>query len=323
MGRTATMVCACLALAALALAGAPPEAEVQGMYEGTWKTGAGEGKLVARVVALGANAYKVFAIQHLPDDKTAKAEMDGKLDGDKVIFAGKDWSGTHAAGAVTGKIGADGSFEVKRIVPQSPTVGKKPPEGAVVLLDGKNFDQMTVRKDKQGKEPEWQVSEDDGSVQIPRRGMRTKYATDGSYDLHVEFMCPLRADKRSQGRGNSGVHLTCGQEIQVLDSFGMTTYKGGGCGGLYRWKDPDAFDAFSLASYPPLTWQTYDVEYRVKRDAAGKPTGKPLLTVYHNGMKIHDAVPLNRRHRRGGLSFQDHGNPVRYRNIWVLPIEEK
>ena len=152
----------------------------------------------------------------------------------------------------------------------------------------------------------------------------------GSFDAHVEFRCPFRPGARSQGRGNSGCYLPCGQEIQVLDSFGMTTYLGGGCGGLYGKKDPDTMEpipglqgkkenVFNLTSFPPLQWQTYDIEYRVKNDDQGKEAGS--LTVYHNGIKVHDNVALN--HKAGGFRFQDHGNPVRYRNIWVLNRDSK
>jgi hypothetical protein len=119
------------------------------------------------------------------------------------------------------------------------------------------------------------------------------------------------------------VYLPNRQEIQVLESFGTGTYLGGGCGGLYKHKNPDCMEPipsmadhkeglFTLASAPPLQWQTYDIEYRVKAD----DKAKALLTVYHNGMKIHDAVEL--KHKPGQFYFQDHRNPVRYRNIWVL-----
>ena len=125
---------------------------------------------------------------------------------------------------------------------------------------------------------------------------------------------------RGQGRGNSGCYLPNGDEVQVLDSFGMDTYKGGGCGGLYNYKDPDVFDVFSLVSLPPLEWQTYDIEYRVEKKD-GKPAGKPKITVVHNGIKIHDQAELKNDAKKGGLHFQDHGNPVRYRNIWLRELK--
>ena len=126
---------------------------------------------------------------------------------------------------------------------------------------------------------------------------------------------------RGQGRGNSGCYQANGDEVQVLDSFGMDTYKGGGCGGLYNYKDPDAFDVFSLASLPPLEWQTYDMEYRVEKKD-GKPVGKPKLTV---AQRDQDPRPGGAQVRReeGRAAFQDHGNPVRFRNIWIVPVDKK
>ena len=78
---------------------------------------------------------------------------------------------------------------------------------------------------------------------------------------------------------------------------------------------------FNAASLPPLEWQTYDVEYRVRPDGAGQPVA--YLTVLHNDIKIHDNVKLRKKPRQGTFHFQDHGNPVRYRNIWVLPLGSK
>jgi len=171
---------------------------------------------------------------------------------------------------------------------------------------------------------------EDGSLQVPRGGMSAKRPFEGSFDMHVEFMNPLMPTSHSQGRGNSGVYLPNGEEIQVLDSFGETTYVGGGCGGLYAYKDPDTMEVieslrgkpenkFTLASLPPLTWQTYDIEYRVEKKD-GKYAGKPRVTVVHNGIKIHDQAALRNDARKGSFHFQDHGNSVRYRNIWVLPL---
>ena len=140
--------------------------------------------------------------------------------------------------------------------------------------------------------------------------MNAKRRFDGSFKLHVEFKIPLMPEARGQGRGNSGVYLPNGDEIQVLDSFGMTTYKGGGCGGLYAYKDPDTFDEFSLASLPPLQWQTFDVEYRVEKKD-GKPAGKPRVTVLHNGIKIHDNALLERRRPRRRIPLPGPRQPGR------------
>jgi hypothetical protein len=305
-----------LTLAILALVpAAPPEAEVQGLYEGTLK----DVKFEARVIAMGKDAFKICLRQDLGGGKVGKVELDGKAEGDAVTFKTKggdvEWTASYGAGALKGTAGGV-EFSAKRVERKSPTLGKQPPQGAVVILDGKDFSQIS----KGGKSDDWNASAEDGSIQVPKGGMNSKPQFDGSFDCHVEFLCPFQPPARGQGRGNSGCYLPNGDEVQVLDSFGMDTYKGGGCGGIYGFKDPDVFDVFSLASLPPLQWQTYDIEYRVEK-ADGKPVGKPKLTVYHNGIKIHDGVELPKAAKKGGFHWQDHGNPVRYRNIWVLPVQ--
>ena len=294
--------------------GAPPEAEVQGLYEGSLK----DVKFEARVIAMGKDAFKIYLRQDLGGGKVGKVELDGKVEGDAVTFKSKggevEWTASYGAGALKGTAGGV-EFTAKRVERKSATMGKKPPQGAIVILDGKNWGEL------KGGSEEWKVA-DDGSIQVPKGGMNSKQQVDGSFDYHVEFLCPLQPSARSQGRGNSGCYLPNGDEVQVLDSFGMDTYKGGGCGGLYNYKDPDVFDVFSLASLPPLEWQTYDMEYRVEK-ADGKLVGKPKLTVYHNGIKIHDNAELKNAAKKGGFHWQDHGNPVRYRNIWVVPLETK
>jgi hypothetical protein len=311
----------CAVVVGAASAAAPKEEAVQGFYEGSLDGGK---KFEARVVATGKGTYKVFV--RLPADgvKVTKVELDGKTEADAARFAGKgagaDWSASTADGAIKGTRTPGGAFTLKRLDRQSPTAGAKPPQGAIVLLDGKDFSEMVKQPGKDGKELAWKIL--NGAIEVPKGGMTTKRRFDGSFKLHVEFKCPLQPEGRSQGRANSGVYLPNGDEIQVLDSFGMTTYKGGGCGGLYAFKDPDAFDDFSLASFPPLAWQTYDVEYRVEKKD-GKPVGKPRVTVVHNGIKIHDNAPLQFDAKVGPFHFQDHGDPVQYRNLWVLPVEEK
>ena len=324
-------------LAGAAMAAAPAVQDVQGLYEGTRTDLAGAHKFEARVVALGKGAYKVFIREARETRETrvtrifregdgaavAKSELDGKTEGDAVTFSGKsdagDWAATYANGKITGTVGKDSKVEMKRVVRVSPTMGAKPPAGAVVLIDGKNFSEVVVKPGKDGKVPEWKVA-DDGGVLVAKGGITSKRSFGGSFKLHVEFKSPLRPDARGQGRGNSGCFMPNGDEVQVLDSFGMTTYPGGGCGGIYKYKDPDTFDTFSLASAPPEQWQTYDIEYTVEAKD-GQPAGKPVITVLHNGIKIHDKFQLQKAAKSGTFQFQDHGNPVQYRNVWVLPIK--
>lgn len=309
-----------LAMVALACAAAPPVESVQGIYEGVAKVADREHKVEARVVAWGHGTYKVYVRQSLGEGKVAKVELDGQLVSDTLRFSGKaegaEWAASYAAGTILGTVGKDGKLELQRVVRQPPTLGAKPPAGAIVLLDGKTFDEVT----KHGQQ-EWMLVRD-GGIQVPKGGMNSKRQFNGNFKLHVEFNLPLMPEARDQGRSNSGVYLPNGDEVQVLDSFGSPSYKGGGCGGLYAYKDPDCFDHFSLASLPPLQWQTYDIEYRVhKKD--GKPTGKPRVTVIHNGIKIHDNAELRNDARVGGLHFQDHGNAVQFRNIWLVPLADE
>ena len=325
MHRLALLVVTCVGLVNAASAAVPPQEIVQGLYQGSCKGAKGEEKIEARVVAWGHGTYKVFVRQSLAEGKIAKIELDGKPDGDAIRFTGKSgsaaWTAVYADGAIKGTCAQTATLEMKRVVRESPTLGAKPPQGAIVLLDGKNFDNVTKKPLKDGSEQKWKLT-DDGGIEVPKGGMNSKRQVPDSFKLHVEFKINLRPEARGQGRGNSGVYLPNGTEIQVLDSFGMTTYKGGGCGGLYAYKDPDAFDEFSLASAPPLQWQTYDVEYRVQKKD-GNLVGRPRVTVLHNGILIHDKAEPDRNARAGGFHFQDHGNPVQFRNIWVMPLEDK
>ena len=97
-----------------------------------------------------------------------------------------------------------------------------------------------------------------------------------------------------------------GTETQMLDSFGLTG-EANECGGLYKWKRPDI-----NMCYPPLRWQTYDVEFKASEN--GNPS---VMTVKHNGVVIHDNVQLRKRNSQGNIHLQNHSNPVRYRNIWI------
>ena len=315
---------ALIAGAGVALAAAPTEEGVQGLYEGTRTDAAGAHKFEARVVAWGGGNMKIFVRETAADGKVDKADLDGKIDGEALTFKGKagekEWALALAGEAITGTAGTD-KVEMKKVERLSPTMGAKPPAGAIVLIDGKNFDNVTCAKNKDGTDQEWKVAPD-GGVLVMRGGIYSKAKMEGSYKMHVEFKNPIMPAQRDQGRGNSGVFMANGDEIQVLDSFGSPSYKGGGCGGLYHYKDPDAFDGFSLASAPPGQWQTYDIEYKVEK-ADGKLTGKPTLTVLHNGIKIHDNAKCEKDAKVGNFQLQDHGNPVQYRNVWVLPLEDK
>ena len=147
-----------------------------------------------------------------------------------------------------------------------------------------------------------------------------------NFTLHVEFMTPYMPEARGQGRGNSGVYLQSRYEVQVLDSFGLEGADNE-CGALYKLKAPDTNMAL-----PPLVWQSYDIEFTAAEfDADGKKTANARLTVLHNGKKIHDNVEITRKTGGGAaegsealpIKFQDHGNPVLYRNVWIVDHDAK
>jgi hypothetical protein len=141
--------------------------------------------------------------------------------------------------------------------------------------------------------------------------------------LHLEFRVPYQPQDRGQGRGNSGCYVQGRYEVQILDSFGLDS-KDNDCGGIYSVSAP----ALNM-SYPPLAWQTYDIDFVAARyDAQGQLIAAPRITVRHNGVVIHRDVELKKvtpggveadGPGPGPLHLQDHGNPVRFRNIWFQP----
>ena len=199
--------------------------------------------------------------------------------------------------------------------------GAEPPKGAVVLFDGKDLSKW--QKYPAG-EPSWKVV--DGAMEVAMGDIITK---DKFRDmkLHLEFMPPHMPDARGQARGNSGVFVMDNYEVQVLDSYGLPKLEVGDCAALYSKKPPD-----KNAAKPPAQWQSYDIEFKAPRfDASGKKTANARITLFWNREKVHDNVELEgplpggtgERPEGGGIRLQDHGNPVRYRNIWVVPGDGK
>lgn len=208
--------------------------------------------------------------------------------------------------------------------PQQPG---KPPSDAVVLFDGTEAALAKWEADKSPAEPtRWVVK--DGAMQcVPGSGyIRTKESF-GDCQLHVEWAAPAKVEGNSQGRGNSGVFLMGQTEVQVLDNFDNPTYADGFAGSVYGVNPP-----YANALNKPGEWQVYDIIFRRPIYKDGKMLDSGRFTVMMNGVVVQDSTPLEgggghkgRSKERpfpetGPLKLQDHGNPVRYRNIWYRPL---
>ena len=194
------------------------------------------------------------------------------------------------------------------------------PDGAVVLFDGTSTDAWVHRKD--GSPCKWLVR--DGAMEVVRGTsdiLSKRHFSD--FQLHLEFWLPKTPEGTAwQGRSNSGVYLQGRYEIQILDSYGIEKLRPGDCGGIYGQKVADR-----NAARPPERWQSYDIHFTAPRFESGKRTHKPRVTVFWNGVRIHDDVAINKPStanaggdpsNSGPILLQDHGNPVRYRNVWAV-----
>jgi hypothetical protein len=203
------------------------------------------------------------------------------------------------------------------IDPGSPT---KPPADAVVLFDGKDWSEWTrtgKKLDAADAVPTWKIA--DGVAEIsPRGGNIVTKKKFGDAQIHIEWATPAAVKGNGQGRGNSGVKLGAFGEVQILDSFENDTYPDGQAAALYQ-----KFPPLVNASRKPGEWQSFDIITQLSRqDEAGKVERKARITVMHNGVLVHHAVELAGKVGEFSILLQDHGNPVRFRNVWVRKLGE-
>jgi hypothetical protein len=201
-----------------------------------------------------------------------------------------------------------------------------PPSDAVVLFDGKDLSQWLG---EDGQPAKWKVG--DGYFEVvPKSGFIHTRQPFGDCQLHVEFSEPVPPVGEDQGRGNSGVFLMGLYEIQVLDSYHNKTYADGQASAVYAQFPPQV-----NASRPPGQWQTYDIIFHAPRfDKGGKLLHPARVIVLHNGVLVQDNVelsgptghhvrpPYTATPEKLPLALQDHGNPVRFRNIWIRELAE-
>ncbi len=286
---------------------AGPDYAAQGEYKNEWGG--------AQIIALGADAFRMVTYRGgLPGegwDKEYKTETPGRRDGAKIIFTGENNYRAELADEKIVITTADGGpFTMEKTVRTSPSMGAKPPAGAVVLFDGSSLDPwVNAHFDEQGRH-------------LLAAGTKTKNSFT-NFIAHFEFLLPFKPLGRGQDRGNSGVYLQDRYEIQVLDSFGLKG-ENNECGGIYTLAKP----AVNMC-FPPLVWQTYDIEFASAQfDATGAKVKNAILTLKHNGVAIYERLELKSNTPGNGKKedptggpflLQGHGNPVFYRNIWVLP----
>lgn len=290
-------------------------------YQGEFVGTVGDQSVGLQAYALGKGEFGVTlyagGLPGAGGDKTSRTtghgiRSDGSVTGTLTIPVSKDLESSAAEFTLTETAVRVSDSEggvlgtLKKTHRKSVTLGVAPPWGATTLFDGHSAYHF-----KGGRIT-------DAGLLMEGTELKTAYV---NFMLHVEFKLPYMPTARGQGRGNSGVYLESRYEVQILDSFGLEGAFNE-CGALYRQKAPDINMCF-----PPLVWQTYDIDFRAaKFDRQGKKVKDAILTVWHNGVKIHDNVHIKNKTGAGKqegpealvTKFQDHHNPVRFRNIWII-----
>lgn len=290
---------------------AGPDFRVQGEYEGDLQLGQRRLRCGAQVIALGEHRFTLVGYEGgLPGSGWRRGDrtqtVDGQTDGAVTRFDGDGWRAEIRDDVLT-VFASDGSQAgtLQKVERRSPTLHAAPPAGALVLFDGSSADAFE----------HGEMTDD----HLLRAECSSRQAF-GDHQLHLEFRTPFKPLARGQARGNSGVYIQSRYEIQVLDSFGLSGADNE-CGGIYSIAPP----AVNMC-LPPLSWQTYDIDFTAARYENGTRTRKARITVRHNGVTILDDMelphatpgPLDEGPDPAPLYLQGHGNPVVYRNIWVV-----
>ena len=203
----------------------------------------------------------------------------------------------------------------------TPGEGSQPPSDAVVLFDGSNLDAWKNAEN-------WAVVD---GVAVPKKGELVSKQSFGDMQMHVEFATPAEVKGSGQGRGNSGVYIMGLYEVQILDSYNNETYFDGQAASLYKQWPP-----LVNACRPPGEWQSYDIVFNAPKFNDDGGLAEPAyVTVLQNGVLVQnhselqggtswDTPPAYKKHAdRLPIHLQFHGNPVRFRNIWVRELKDR
>lgn len=284
-----------------------------GEYQGSIRGANGTEQAGLQIVPQGDGKFRaMFYKGGLPGtgwNKVDREVLEGQRSGDLLELSGSSKRVEMVNSSPT-IYGGDSKIlgSLRKVERMSPTLGMPAPANALTLFDGTDTNAF-----KEGKmTPEGLLQE---GTEI--------LSTYKDFTLHAEFFLPYMPYARGQGRSNSGFYLLSSYEVQVLDSFGLEGVENE-CGALYRYKRPD-----QNMCLPPLTWQTYDITFRSPQfDADGNKTKNARLTVLHNGVVVHNNFEVERKTGAGQpesskprrIKLQDHSNPVRYRNIWLIDL---
>lgn len=335
---------------------AEPVDAVQGNWVGDWKLDdGGGGKQTAQIVALGNGEYQgAFTAYDGSEqqNETFRFVISGTAAAnDKVEFATTinlgeklgtfDWKAQAHAGKLVGrytnKKNYTGGFTLKRTELSNEAVGTKPLPGAIVLFDGSNLDRWSAPRNRPTR---WKSA--DGVVRVDSEMVDGKPVLTNlvsrehfrDAQIHLEYRTPYLPAARGLERGNSGLFVQGRYEIQILDSFGQPRVRNSfgeladddSAGAIFKHTAPR-----ENATFPPGEWQAFDITFEsAKLDAAGKLKEPAYLTVRHNGALIHDRVkvskptpgaPLQDLTEPGGLILENGGQPVEFRNIWLVRLD--
>jgi hypothetical protein len=301
---------------------------------GDWQ---GEGGYVAQVIPVQDKIYSVpdlipkaadggkyqaniFRKFDVPNDQPVVV-LQGELSGNTVAFSGDGWTGTMAGGHFKASKG-DQSFDLHRITRTPPSLGAKPPAGAIVLFDGTSMDAWAKMKDrdwlKEDGPSQWHLVPGGAMEVVPRSGNLISHKWFGDCKIHVEF-------RNLGGPTNSGVYIQDRYEANINEVYGRLD--GNPCAGFDNCTPANSKPGIRC-SRPPLDWQTMDIDFHAPRfDADGKKIANPRVTLLFNGTVLYDdrelgPVTLNAARLgeapTGPIQLQEHGMPVQFRNIWVV-----